>query len=68
MVILNPGARHCAFTFDEGNAMVQSGVQILNAKSLAPKVGETHRLVVEIFLELCFFYGKLKEAIFVFAP
>jgi len=38
MVILNPGARHCAFKFDEGNVMVHNGVQILNAKSLAPRV------------------------------
>jgi hypothetical protein len=37
MVILNPGARHCAFTFDEGNVMVPNAVQMLNAKGLAPK-------------------------------
>jgi hypothetical protein len=37
MVILNPGARHCAFTFDEGNVIVHNGVQILNAKSLEPR-------------------------------
>jgi len=36
MVILNTGARHCAFTFDEGNIKVHNGVQMLNAKSLAP--------------------------------
>jgi len=36
MVILNPGARHCAFTFDEGYVIAHNGVQILNAKCLAP--------------------------------
>jgi len=36
MIILNPGARHCAFTFDGGYAMVHNRVQMLNAKSLAP--------------------------------
>jgi hypothetical protein len=36
MVILNTGARHCAFTFDDGNGIAQNGVQMINAKSLAP--------------------------------
>jgi hypothetical protein len=40
MFILNPGARYCAFTFDEGNVMVHNGVQRLNAKNLAPKVSK----------------------------
>jgi len=39
-VILNPGNRHFTFTFDEGYGIVQSGVQMLNVKSLSPKVGK----------------------------
>jgi hypothetical protein len=40
MVILNPGNRHFTFTFDEGCGIVQSGVQMLNVKSLSPKAGK----------------------------
>jgi hypothetical protein len=45
MVILNLGARHCAFTFDEDYVMAHNGVQMLNAKSLAPWVGKISRVV-----------------------
>jgi hypothetical protein len=40
MFILNSGARHCAFTFDEGNVMVHNGVQMINEKSLAPRLSK----------------------------
>jgi hypothetical protein len=40
MVILNTGNRHFTFTFDEGYRIVQSGIQMLNVKSLSPKVGK----------------------------
>jgi hypothetical protein len=38
MFYSNLGAKHCAFTFDVGKIMIQNGVQILNAKSLAPRL------------------------------
>jgi hypothetical protein len=38
MVILNLGARHFTFTFDEGNMIAPNGVQMINIKSQAPKV------------------------------
>jgi len=47
MVILNPGARHCAFTFDKDNVMVHNVVQILNAKSLAPRLSIISRVLLD---------------------
>jgi hypothetical protein len=54
MFYLNLGARHFTFTFDEGIMIVQNEVQIINIKSLAPKVAKPVGLFLNLLVTLIF--------------